>query len=76
VQGHAEADVLRPRGDGADHRQRVGRGGEFLEEVMLDDGVDIEADLVGVLHLPHDLAVQLGMRLARRRLQLGVEPEA
>jgi hypothetical protein len=34
-----------------------GRDRKFLEEVVVDDGVDVEAGLVGVLHLPQQFAV-------------------
>src|SRR5262249_15928375 len=39
------------------------------------DRIHVEADLVGVFHLPHDLGVQFGVRLRRRRLQFGVQPQ-
>src|SRR5262249_2522386 len=46
------------------------------EEVVLDDRVDVEAGPVGVLHLPQQFPVQLRVRLVRRRLEFGIQPEA
>src|SRR5262249_7715997 len=43
--------------------------------MVLDDRIDVEADLIGMLHLPQHLGVELGVRLVRGILQLGVQSE-
>src|SRR5215470_17128772 len=57
------------------HRQWVRRDREFLEKMVINDGVDVEAAGVGVLDLAHNFPGEIVMRLARRRLHLAIDSE-
>ena len=58
------------------HRQRVCRDREFLEIVMVDDGVNVEAGPVRMFDLVHDFPDHAMMRLAGRRLDLRINSES
>ena len=59
VQHRPEADVLRALRGGGEERGRVRRDRELREEEVLDHGVDVVAEPVGVLDLLQDLGEQL-----------------
>ena len=64
--------ALRRRGE---HGQRVCGDGESWKEMVVNDRVDVESYLVGVLDLPENLPGQLGVGFFRRRLHLCVDSE-
>jgi len=72
----AEADVVRPLRERAEHAERERVDGELLEPRVLEAGEHLEAQLVGLDadldHVPDDLRVIA----AGGRLELGVRPEA
>src|SRR5438874_2000361 len=70
-----EADVARPRQRRREQRQGVRRRAELREEEVLDRGVRVVAEPVGVDDLLQDLRVKLPRLLARPALDLGVDAE-
>src|SRR5713226_9362482 len=56
-QSDAKTNALGTLGRGAEQCQRIGRNGEFLKEMMVDHGVDIETDLIGVFDLTKDFQI-------------------
>src|SRR5260370_9029989 len=75
-QGDAKTNALCALGRGAEKCQRIGRDGKFLKEMMVDHGVDIEADLVGVFDLTKDFPSHLGVGFTGRRLHFCVDAES
>src|SRR5258708_40157764 len=51
-EGNSKSDALGELGGGAEECQRIGRNRKFLGEMMINDGVDIETNLIGMLALP------------------------
>src|ERR1700730_7607140 len=60
----------------AEERQRIGRDGKFLEEMMVDHGVDIETDLIGVLDLAENFPCHILMGFSRRGLHLRIDAKS
>jgi hypothetical protein len=59
VQGGPKADAFGALRRSGEHGQGIGGDGELGEEVVIDDGVHIEACFVGVLDLPEDFPGQV-----------------
>src|SRR5258707_5487663 len=72
----SKSDALGALGRCAEERQRIGRDGKLLEEMMVDHRVNVEADLIGVLDLVEDFPCHVGMGFSRRGLHLRVEAES
>src|SRR6266704_5917615 len=58
------------------HRQRIGRDGKLGEKMMVNDGVNVEAHLVGMLDLPEDFPCLFVVRFPWRSLHLAVNTES
>src|SRR6476646_3709940 len=75
VEHRPEVDPAGARGGHAEQPEHVRRGRELREEEVLDRGVGVVAEPVGVLDLLEHLAVEPVVRLARPALNLGVDAE-
>src|SRR6266851_4820765 len=75
-EGHSKPNALGELGRGAEERQRIGRNRKFLKEMMVNHGVDIEADLIGVLDLAEDFPGHVRMGFSRGGLHLRVDAES
>src|SRR6185437_14630360 len=75
VEHGAEVDPARAGGGHPEEPERVRRGRELREEEVLDRGVGVVAEPVGVLDLLEHLAVEPVVRLPRPALQLAVDAE-
>ncbi len=75
-EGNSKSDALGELGGGAEECQRIGRNRKFLEEMMINHGVDIETDLIGMLDLTEDFPGHVGMGFSGRGLHLRVDAES
>src|SRR5262249_18285273 len=75
LHGDAELHASRGRGERRGDRQRRGEHGAVLLEVQLAEPDGVEAVLLGRLHLRDRFVEGGGVRLPRRALELGEEPE-
>ena len=75
VEHRPEVDPARPRSCHAEQPEHVRRGRELREEEVLDRGVRVVAEPVGVLDLLEHLAVEPVVRLPGPTLDLGVDAE-
>jgi hypothetical protein len=71
----AEVDLLRLLRCGGEEGERARRDRELRKEEVLDHGIRVVAEPVGVLDLLEDLPVQLGSGLPRPALDLRIEAE-
>src|SRR5437773_3757604 len=69
-QSNSKSDALSALGGGAEERQRIGRDGKSLKEMMINDGVNVETDLIGVLDLAENFPGHVRMGFSRRGLHL------
>ena len=76
VQHRAKVDVVRALRGCCEERRRVRRDRELRKEEMLDRGVAVVAEPVGVDDLLEHLCVELLRRLAGMELELRVQAEA
>src|SRR6266436_4050524 len=75
-QSNSKSDALSALSGGAEERQRIGRDGKSLKEMMVNDGVNVETDLIGVLDLAENFPGHIHMRFFRRGLHLRVDAES
>src|SRR2546425_13128420 len=75
-EGNSKPNALGELSRGAKERQRIGRDGKFLEEMMVNHRVDIETGLIGVLDLAEDFPGHVRLGVSRRRLLVRVFAES
>src|SRR6266404_129085 len=74
-QSNSKSDARSALRGSAEECQRIGGDGEFLEEVVVNHGVNIKTDLIGVLDLAEYLPGHVLMRFSWRGLHLRVDAE-
>src|SRR6266850_7097631 len=75
MQRSAETNTVRTLCSRCKHGQRIRRNRKLLEEMMINDGINVETGFVGVFDLTHDLPGLIVVRLAWRSLHLAVDPK-
>src|SRR5258708_669533 len=75
-EGNSKSDALSALSGGAEECQWIGRDGKFLEEMMVNDGINIETDLIGVLDLAENLPGHIRIGSSPRGLHLRVNAES
>src|SRR6266849_9836007 len=75
-QSNSKSDALGELRGGAEKCQWIGGDGKFLEEVMVNHGVNVETDLIGVLDLAENFPGHVRMGFSRRGLHLRVNAES
>ncbi|SRR5258708_15418669 len=74
-QSNSKSDALGALRGSAKKCQWICGDGKFLEEVMVNHGVDIKTDLISVLDLAEDFPGHVRMGFSRRGLHLRVDAE-
>src|SRR5216684_5567808 len=75
-QSNSKSDALSALRGSAEECQWIGGDGKFLEEVMVNHGVNVETDLIGVLDLAEDFPGHVRMGFSRCGLHLRVDAES
>jgi hypothetical protein len=76
VKRGAEAYSIGALSGGGKHRQRIGRDGKLLKEMMIDHRIDIKTGVVRMFDLAHDFPDHVVVRLSRWSLNFAINTKA